>query len=107
MTRAPLVSRHARLLSAQLVEVRKLISSHATSSRVQINLGLVNRPSDHLQVEFASDSYLTEDVMIETKDAMNAAVDAQRVETDQNVDSLVFCYRCGISSTQRQEGGVC
>jgi hypothetical protein len=37
ITRAPLVSRHTRLLSAQLVSVRKLMSSHATSSRVQVN----------------------------------------------------------------------
>jgi hypothetical protein len=53
ITRAPFVSRHARLLSAQLVSVINSTSSHATSSRVHVNVGLVKRPSELRQVVLA------------------------------------------------------
>jgi len=80
------------------------MSSHATSSRVQVNWGLENRPSDHLQVEFASDSYLTEDTMMEMKVATNAAVDALSVLVDQNVDSLGLCYAmCQLNWSRKGE----
>jgi hypothetical protein len=62
---------------------------------VQVNRGLENRPSDNLQVELASDSYLTEDTMMEMKVATNAAVDALSVLVDQNMDSLGLCYAMG------------
>jgi hypothetical protein len=80
------------------------MSSHAMSSRVQNKLGWEPRPSDHLQVEFASLSYLTEDTMMETKLATNATVDALSVLVDQNVFSLgLYCAICQFMIKERCE----